>query len=207
MKSTRRIDSVEVVASHDSELKEQAEGLLAKLAELHRRGPALRDGTTIDFGWSRLTLRTQDDKLVVHEPSFADDPFQRTVPDVSRTLHVLREQLALVTAVGVEPHVTRFDQKLTVLRGGLEQPRIYAERRATSNPEDSGWFIGDAGVAPPPSTGDNIDVLFVFQLVSRRRDVMQALGLPPGFLVVFDRETLEAVVDAGGATVWPRTPR
>jgi hypothetical protein len=32
---------------------------------------------------------------------------------------------------------------------------------------------------------------------------MQALALPPGFLAVFDRETLEAVVDPGGATVWP----
>lgn len=208
MKTTRQMGSLQAAVFHDDSLTAEAQGLLKKLAELHAKGPALRDGTTIDFGWSRLTLLQRGDELVVHEPDFDGNPFAGGVPDVSRTLGVLRAQLALTAAVGVEPYATRFDQKVALVRGGLELPRIYLERRATSNAEDSGWFIGDAAGAPPRrATAETIDVLWVFQLLRRRRAVMQVLALPAPFLVVFDGENIEAIVDGAGKNVWPEARR
>ena len=69
-KYTHIIGSNEFVAKCSADYEEQVNGLFGKLSELNARGPALADGTVIDFGWSRLLIKKKDDVFVIHEPDF-----------------------------------------------------------------------------------------------------------------------------------------
>ena len=57
-----------IVVSVADDQERQGKAILAKLAELDARGPELKEGSTIDFGWSRLTLEDGYDELRLHGP-------------------------------------------------------------------------------------------------------------------------------------------
>lgn len=199
MKLQRRIRGVNVVISCLDSFGAQAEGLLDKLEELDRRGPQLRDGTTIQFGWARLTLRLEGDELVVCEPSFGtaevDSQLSRSVDD---TLIVLLEQTELMQKIGVEQSQdVDYHQKVVVAEGALDCAHVYMVRQNPSGPDDSGWFIGDAENPDRSKDPENLRSMQVHELV-RQTHLMSALILPTGFMVTFLGGMLETVADASG---------
>ncbi|MEW6432866.1 MAG: hypothetical protein AB1730_15280 [Myxococcota bacterium] len=176
----------------------QAEALLDKLAELDARGPRLQDGTTIDFGWSRLTLVDVDGILDVEEPEFRGDPFESRMPGAFETIGVAQDQVDVLRRVGVEGVDARFDSAVIVRRGCLSAPRIYLKR---DEPEgrSSGWYIGD--VAHPEVEKEDLEVITVADVFKQRSEAMRVLALPPGYMAVLDGSVIEAVVDPEGKVV------
>lgn len=213
MKFTRALGSRTLVVDCAARLEPQAQALLSTLAARDTHGPPLADGTTVDFGWSRLTLRAEDDTLVVHEPDFRGDPTTQTLPFADDTLQVILDQVQLCQRVGAEPQDVRWNQLLVLQSGILDQPRVYLERQSSSNPRFSGWYLGP--VPPrgelrpahetPPSSG-KLEELTVAQVYARRPELVAALALPNGWLVVFADQIVEAVLNPQNVNVWELQP-
>lgn len=201
MKLQRRIGEFNVVAICAKDLEEQARGLLDKIAELNERGPAIQDGTTIKFGWSLLTLISDADELVVWEPDFEKDPHHDLVPQAEHTLRVLTEQMALLRSIGVEGTDADYLSQVVIAKGCLNADRIYLERTAVDAPKDSGWYIGEVESAEQEKVVEDLETMYVYQIFQTRRPLMPVLALPPGYLVVFHGEMIQAIFNDEGSNV------
>ncbi len=213
MKLTRGLAQHTLVTNCAPRLEAPARALLETLAARDAQGPPLADGSTIDFGWSRLTLRADDDELVVHEPDFRADPTTQTLPFVDDTLQVILDQVQLCQRVGAEAQDVRWNQVLVLRPGALEQPRVYLERQPSPNPRFSGWYLG-----PVPPRGElrpahetatpagALEELTVAQVYARRPELLAALALPTGWLAVFADEIVEAILNPRNENVWELQP-
>ncbi len=197
MKFKHRFNGKTIIVHCRKTLAEQAEGLLAKLEELDRRGPPLRDGSTIRFGWSPLTLHSEGDALVVHEPDFSRDPRLGQRPRIDETLQVLKEQAFLLHMVAAEGESAAYDSQVVIEKECLADLSIYLERSAPVDKRDSGWFIGRVS-GKETLVEEDLTSLPVFELMRQRPGVMKALALPAGWMVVFLGDDIQAVFDERG---------
>ena len=204
MKVTRKFRGSLLVAYCDSDLAEQANGLLRMIEEADEHVGGLRDDTVIEFGWVPLRLRAENDEFVVCEPDYAGDVNQ-FVPSVSRTLRVVAEQTALVNALGVEGVAAKYSQGVVLQCGVLDLRRIYMHRRQPVSDRDSGWYIGPADDIGEPRDPSQLDAIYVYRLLNVRPALLRVMALPSEYLVVFDRDEIEAVVDPSNR-VWPVSP-
>ncbi len=174
---------------------EQARALLMKLRQLHSAGPPLRAGTTIQFGWSVLTLQQEEENtLRIVELDFYGD-ISGTQPTVDITLEVLKAQVALLRSGREEGVDSRYDQIVIATRDWLDIPDLFLKRDLPQSPEDTGWFIGyldDLEAARPPH---ETQALYVYELLRLRPALMQLLAFPPGYLAIVNGETIKAVLD------------
>ncbi|RFM27037.1 immunity protein Imm33 domain-containing protein [Deminuibacter soli] len=197
MKHQRKIGSWVVVADCGEALSPQAESLLDAIEQLDAAGPPVQNGTTIQFGWSLLTLRDFNGELHVCEPYFAGDPFTSVMPFVDNTLQVLKGQAALLEQLGVSPVDIRFSDKIGVAKGCLQQDHIYLVREEPVDAEDSGWYIGLYG-EPKDRPMSEIDLLSIYEVFNQRYALLDVMTLPPGFRVSFTGDVIEAVMDGNG---------
>ena len=204
MKFRRQIGSQIVVAECGDDLADQANALLDTLEQLHTRGPALRNGTSIEFGWSPLELRARDSELIVCEPDFAGDPFRDSRPKVDDTLRVLRDQVLVGKRIGVEPVAAYFSKKVIIAMDSVYAYRVYLERKSPAFEDDSGWYVGE--VSPGQQAGSNepkdYDQRYIYEFLVLRRELMPLFALPCGYLAIVAGETIQALFDSNGKDVW-----
>ncbi len=205
MRFERQIEDFLVVAQCGEDLVIQAQALLSKLEELHRQGPALHSGTVVQFGWSRLVLEGEDDSLVVCEPDFDGDPFHHTVREVDRTLRVVSEQAGICRLVQAVGQDVSFDQCLIVAKGHIATPRIYLDRRTPEVKGFSGWYLGPFEEDEPIQNQDQLEPLYLYQLLKLRRAALSVMNLPINYVVVFDGDKIEMIFDSTGSLVWPQS--
>jgi hypothetical protein len=199
MRLTRDIGAKTLTLQCRDDLEPQAEGMLAYLKrEFTHHDQRLKDGFTIQFGWSFLRLRDRASDLLICEPNYRGDPFQQWSEDVSATLKFSAEQAGFLRSIAFPASDSlgvRFDDKIVMWKDCLSAPRIYLERVKTSSVGDSGWYIG-----PVPASREKpaYQSIRVYELIDLRPEVMQALALPPGFLVVFDGDGIAGLQGPGG---------
>lgn len=195
-----QVGGQEAVVNCAPQLERQANSLLELLDMLQLSGEELRDGETVQFGWVLLTLVQRGDELVVHEPDFDGDPFTELREDLTASLTVTTEQAQLLGRLGLRSEPARFQQNVVIGKDCLQQRRVYLEHKQPVTPNDSGWYIG-----PVEGTPQEFESIHVYQLLRLRPSLLQALTLPPGYLVVFDGDEIKAVLDERGADVWQGT--
>jgi len=201
LKSSKASKPVEVRC--EDNLREQGQWLADTIAESEARGRGLEDGVAVDIGWTSFVLRAQPDgSLRVCEPDYAADPFKTLRPEVTTSLTVLTAQMDLARAMLVEAVPCRFDQKLVVRKGVLNETRVFANRQPP-NGEDSGWYVGPAadGAAAPPKAED-LESMRLYELLQRRPTILYAMALPPGYTVIWNGHTIEALADPQGNNLW-----
>lgn len=204
---TVSVNGQTIVAQCDKHLEHQAQWLLETIAGIAKSEP-LDDGSTIEVGWTMLVLvRRDENTLIVCEPDFDNDPFEKAVEDVTRSLLVITEQNYVIT----ETHTTetaripRFDDTVILQKGVLEQEEIYLERNEPSGETDSGWFIGIPDENEDEETElseDDFEACYVYELVTKRPSLLSVLGLPVGYAVVFIGDDIDAVMDENDTDVW-----
>jgi hypothetical protein len=145
-KHTLRSGQITLAVHCEDSLGQQAKSLLAVLMPLGGQGKGLADGVTVQFGWSVLTLRQDGSELVVCEPDFGGNPFTSVREDVSSTLTVLTQQTDVLNCLGLDGVPARFDEKVVLATGRLQEERVYLQR-GTPAAGDSGWYVGS--VASP----------------------------------------------------------
>lgn len=202
MRFERRIENRVVVVNCGEDLSVQAAALLSKLEQLHRQGPALRAGAIVQFGWSRLTFERHEEDLVVCEPDFDNDPFSRTVPGVDRTLRVASEQAGICQLVRAVGQDASFDQTLTIAKGYISTPRIYLDRRPSEVRGFSGWYLGPFAEEGPANNLEQLEFIYIYQLLKLRPAVMKVLNLPINYVVVLSEDAINIIFDSMGAVVW-----
>lgn len=205
MKVTREFRGRLLVAYCEPDLVEHVTSALKMIEEADERVGGLRDGTVIQFGWAPLRLRAENQELVVCEPDYVGDVNQ-SVPSVNRTLKVVAKQTALLNALGVDGVTSKYNQGVVLKREVLDLHRVYMHRRRPVNDRDSGWYIGpvdDVGEPPDPS---HLDAIYVYRLLNVRSGLLPVMALPPEYIVVFDGDEIEAVVDPSNQRVWPVPP-
>lgn len=195
--STRIGDRTLVVQAADA-LAPQAEWLLGVLASaLDGAGP--RDGTTVEIGWSLLTLKERGGELLVCEPDYAGDPFRDLSEDVSRTLAVLARQSDVLKRVGAQMTPARFDERVVVAEGALGARRIYLHRRERTTPDDTGWYVGHV----ERQDGEPIlRSLRVYEVLRERPELGRVLALPADYVVVFDGDEIAGIQNEREQEVW-----
>lgn len=203
-KYTRPVGRATLVVQCSSALAAQAEWLLDTIGAFAQEGKGLADGVRVQVGWSLLTLQQRDAGLVVCEPAFADDPASGLSEDLTTTLTVLAQQRDILARLGVTGQPAVFNEKIVLYRGALDVEHIYLERNAPT-PGDSGWYIGPVEGGEADEDADPNDVyeaILVYHLLRTRPSLLQVLALPPGYLVVFQGQQIEAVLDESGVNVW-----
>ncbi|WP_437942620.1 immunity protein Imm33 domain-containing protein [Sorangium sp. So ce341] len=206
MRLTRTIRGNQIVVNVPPSLAPLGDDLLTKLAELDAKGPGLREGSTIAFGWAKLTLKDDVDELVVVEPDYSGDALHDTFGDVGDTLRVIANQLRVCKRVGATPQDTWYASRVLFKRGALDERCVYLERRSPRHEDDSGWYIGPAeGPAEQRRvvTADDLDSMYVYELHKRRRELLDAMALPVGYLAVFSDSAIVHVLDPQNEDVWP----
>ena len=202
LKSNKASRPVEVRC--EDNLREQGQWLADTIADFEARGRALGDGVAVDVGWTTFVLREQPDgSLRVCEPDYGADPFKAIRPEVTTSLTVLAGQIDLVRSLNLEAVPCRFDQKLVVRKGVLNEARLFANRQPPSG-DDSGWYLGPAfdGRAGEPPTVDDLESMRLSQLLQRRPTILYAMAVPPGYTVVWNGHNIEALADPQGRNLW-----
>jgi hypothetical protein len=205
LKSTRASRPVEVRC--EDNLREQGQWLADTIADFETQGRSLGDGVAVDVGWTTFVLRGgPDGSLRVCEPDYGADPFKMLRPEVTTSLTILAAQIDLVRSFSLEAVPCRFDQKLLVRKGALNEARVFANRRPASG-DDSGWYIGPApdGRAAPTPKAEELESMRLYELLKSRPAILYALALPAGYTVVWNGHNIEALADPQGRNLWHET--
>jgi hypothetical protein len=187
-----RLGQQQLVAECPSDLDPAADSLLAKLAELHRRGPALGPGSVIDFGWAPLRIESgADGAWAVCEPDVLGD-LRYFVPGASVTLRILDDQARVIRSLGVAPEATRFNELVSVADRALAETAVYLDRSAAHRDGHSGWYAWPGGDEEEPG---EVRQILAGKLVLLRPCWMRALALPLQYGARFVDDRLVAVID------------
>jgi hypothetical protein len=178
--------------------KEQAHWLLDTLAAAHAK-KKLAAGQTVQLGWTTLRLVSSKGELHVHEPDYDDDSPETTRDDVTVSLTVLARQKAVLDQVKAEGQPLDYDDKIVVAGGALHAKRVRMLRSGKAKSADSGWFVG---FADEEASDDQLEALWVYQLLMERPALLSVLLLPPDYLVVFDGDEIVSIHDPADKDVW-----
>lgn len=198
---TRQLADDTLIARCDTEQAGALPWLLDMLTTRHYERP-LAAGSTVRVGWTVLALQRRDSGAVLLcEPNFAADPWNSLLPDVTRSLAVLRAHAAMLNRLppGVEGREIAFYDRLVVARGALDQPALVAQRDAAAFAGHGGWYIGTTeglDTALPPQ--QRYETPFVYELLTRRPSVLPALVLPLGTQIQLDGDGVTSMRLADG---------
>jgi hypothetical protein len=184
-------------------LEAQGQWLVQTISKLLGQNRSLiEDNKSVQVGWSVLKLVLQpDNSFIVFEPDFSSNPFIEFRPEVSTTLKVLLAQNDFLFKTGLQGLPVSFEQKIVLHKGVLNESRIIAQRQYPTE-QDSGWYISQ--VEPATTiTLENLEAIFLYQLLALRPELVQVLCLPPGSIVILNGSEIEAVVSDEDQIIWP----
>jgi hypothetical protein len=131
---------------------------------------------------------------------------------VDLTLQVIALQSDLLSRAEAlqEGEAPRFDERLVLRAGALDQPRIYLERHPPKMPGDSGWFLSIAAEGEDPRVHASPDAadytaLRIFELLRLRPALLGGLAFPPGWMLVYQGDEVEAIINPQNQLAWPRS--
>lgn len=186
---------------YSSRLTEQAKWLAELIVDMSRKGVSIEDGAKIQFGWSFLIFRNFDDnQVILCEPDFSRNPFSEEKNSIDFTLEVQALQNSFAKRCGVDPIATLFQDKIVLVKGSLNKEKLFMERiEPDLENGDSGWFIK---TVEDDSEDVEYEAIYAFQLLYLRPEIMSVLILPPGFIVLVDKNTIEKVINEKNEVVW-----
>lgn len=194
----RKVGSQIVRADCSQAYARAANSVLNEFEKLAGSGKPLKAGTKIRFGWTLLHLIDYDTSLLITEPDFVNWPQEGWSRTIDTSLEVLTAQVSLLHRLDVDTEDAYFDQFMITTSGGPLQPRIFMRRESSISSEDSGWLLGSVEDPEALARESGLERIAIASLVSVRRSLLQAITLPPGFIVTYSGDSIEQIFDAGG---------
>lgn len=180
-------------------LYRQAAMILEVIKCFHEKSGWLGDGVKIKVGWSIFTLCAKEQFLIVYEPDYTKNPVSDLREDISCSLGILAEQVNLLKRLNIEAEDISFQDKILVAHNALKQRKVYLERKRSENSGQSAWYIG---IVEGDEPAEKNEIFFVYDLVQIRPALLKAMTLPSGFLIVFDGNEIEAVLNEKNENIW-----
>ena len=192
---SRRAGAHEVVIQCRPDLEAQAQFVLDSLS---KPGVELREGAEVKVGWSILVLRKDAKvagRLVVHEPDFDRNPLIHFRPDVTATLALHSTQLWLAKQARTRFTLSTYRQRLAIVpRGALREARVTLFRTADQRFEnDSGWLVFPDALGAQAFDREDREIIHAHELMKRRPALVQALCLPPEYMVKFNGDVVDGI--------------
>lgn len=174
----------------ESYLKEQAEALFKILSDI----PVykLKNGFKVQVGWNLFILLEDEEGFHIVVPDYTKNPFEEVTDDLTIALWVYLEQISLLRKINSDGEMISFQDKVLCAKGVLDLEDIYLERRDKNGKGNSGWYIGpvdDAVVV------DEYEMYYAYQLLELKLEIIKVLALPIGYLAVFKKGELKAILN------------
>lgn len=191
MQNSKVIGDRTFVVKCEESLSLQAEWLLELIKEIEESS-RIKNGMRIQAGWTIFTTIERNDCIEIVAPNYDTDPFNETSEDLTVSLSVQLRQNQLLKELNLDGEESLFQDKIIVVKGAIDLEKIYLERSQSVTKGDSGWYLG-----PVEESDDEIELeaIYIYQLVKLRPDLLKALAIPRGYIVVFDKDRIEAILD------------
>lgn len=196
--NTKRIRERVFIAKCEDYLSAQADWLLDlfdKIEKKNKENEALKDNSRIQVGWTIFTISEQKDGVHILAPDYNGNPFKDMTDDLTISLWVQLEQNYFLKRVQLEGE----KDKVIVAKGTIELDNLYLERAKNYEKGDSGWYIGPVDES---INTDELEAYYLYQLLKIRPALIQVLALPKGYIVVFIKDSIEAVLDQKDIDIW-----
>ncbi|PFA19835.1 MULTISPECIES: immunity protein Imm33 domain-containing protein [Bacillus cereus group] len=198
-KFMKQIGDKTFIAQAEKIFAVQVEGLFHFLAEVEN--DRLIDGFSIQVGWSIYFLDKREDgyHIIVHD--YTKNPFEDMTDDLTISLWILLNQVSFVKSLTIEGELMRFCDKIVAAKNVLELDDIYLERTKDCEDGDSGWYIGPVN---DEHGAEEYEAFYAYELLKLKPSLIQVLTLPSGYLVIFEKDELKAVVNERNVNILDR---
>ncbi|WP_106092052.1 immunity protein Imm33 domain-containing protein [Enhygromyxa salina] len=183
----------------DPALGGEVERLLLLFGDLLAESVPLTAKTRLPIGWTTLTFAADQDRLVVEEPDYDNDPEANTRPDISVSLATLARQRAVLEQVGVPGEAIDFDQHVLTVTGVLERDEVMLVRVESPGGRLTGWRLTPAEGLEEADEVESVPVHVIF---NARPELLDAMLLPPGYLALYGGGRLTTIVNEANEIVW-----
>jgi hypothetical protein len=186
----------------DPALDGEVARLFLLFEDLRAEAVPLTEQTRLPIGWTTLSFTDDGERLVVQEPDYDHEPESQTRPDISVSLATLARQRRVLEQVGVPGEAIDFDQHVLSIVGVLEQAEVMLIRVESPGGRMTGWRLTPAAGI---EDSDEIESLPVYAILAARPELLDAMLLPPGYLVLYSGDQLTTVVNQDDEIVWEWT--
>lgn len=157
----------------------------------------IKNGYKLEIGFSIFILVENDNGYCIVVPDYTKSPFSDTTEDLTIALWIQFEQIDLLKLYDIQGTPVRFDDKIAVAKNALQENLISLQR--FSDLGESGWCVesiehGEDGKFHNVSTNE-YESYYVYQLLKLRPSLMKALALPYDYIVVFEGDTINAILN------------
>lgn len=190
IKVTKNINGKLFNVSVESYLKEQAETLLEVISNIELR--KLKDNFKVQIGWTIFTLQEVAEEYIILSPDYSKNPQSDRTDDITIALWIQLEQGTLLNKLKLTGELISFQDKIICSKGVLNLDNIYLDRNGSCVKGDSGWYIGPVDEA---NSNEELEAYYAYQILKIRPSIIQALALPRGYMAVFNKDNLEAILD------------
>jgi hypothetical protein len=184
--------------THPELLDAVVEQMVEHVAKLEQRSPGLKHGTTIQYGWTHLTVRAEGPSFILCEPDWYVEPRANHQAHVTFSAMQLVQGQLIVELTGAKAEDCSCHDTAFVERGALEASRCVMARGEPASDTDSGWVLRcssreDVVGAAVPMT----------LLAAQAPQFLRVVHLPRGWRAMFEDGAVEAVFDADGKQRMP----
>jgi hypothetical protein len=166
-----KISGVRVILSCDASAVSLAKTFLSGLKEMQ---PQVRDNLTVPHGFSHLVLRKDSaGDLIAHEPNYAGNPVIGLRSDVTTTLALQADMLAVAQKHDLAPHFPHYMDRARVFEGWAHTPAFVLARNGGI------WEIGHEGKTSEFG-------IRLYELLGSRPLLLTAMALPNGTRIRVD---------------------
>lgn len=186
----------------DPALDGEVARLFLLFEDLRAEAVPLSEQTRLPIGWTTLSFTDDGARLVVQEPDYDNEPESRTRSDISVSLATLARQRRVLEQVGVPGEAIDFDQHVLAVTGVLDRSEVMLIRVESPGGRMTGWRLSPAeGLAD----SDEVESLPVYAILAARPELLDAMLLPSGYLVLYSGDQLTTVVNEANEVVWDWT--
>jgi hypothetical protein len=161
------------------------DGFVNWLSNYIADGAEFEDGHTLEFGWSQILCKVDDQKLSLMAPNYKDMPIKWTT-DLSSIFHIMMEHKYIPESFDEEQQAVNLLQTAIIGPDFAEEP-MFIERiePSSQNDRDSGWFIGSLKPEIDNDTPKNLKLISLYEAVLKAPQILSFLSLPKNFRIGF----------------------
>jgi hypothetical protein len=156
----------------------------------------IKDSFRLEMGWTVFSIIEKSARdFCIAVPDYTKDPFTDITDDLTVALWVQSEQTHFLREYGITGEAVRFSDKITVANAALKKSKINLQRFADHSIGDSGWCIESTSDGAAGDAADHYEAFYAYQLLALRPALVKVLALPCEYIVVFDDDTVKAILD------------